>query len=100
MLDTGAFRIGSATQYVSGDKDNMTIKMGSYTIQDTFETVNGNPVNIFKITGEAGQDILRVANITNNDIGGGVYGDLTQDRFKFKNQLKLLEALKIIYLAD
>ena len=78
MLDTGAFRIGSATQYVSGDKDNMTIKMGSYTIQDTFETVNGNPVNIFKITGEAGQDILRVANITNNDIGGGVYGDLTQ----------------------
>jgi hypothetical protein len=56
----------------------MSIKMGSYTIQDSFETVSGNPVNIFKITGENGQDILKVENITNNDIGGGVYGDTVQ----------------------
>lgn len=71
ILNTGDFRIGSETQYISGSKTNMIIKMGSYTIQDT--TV-GN-VNHFQIIGENNQDILKVSSVTDNPLGGGTYGD-------------------------
>lgn len=74
ILSSGDFRLGNSTQYVIGNSSGMSIKMGSYTIKDSFE----GSVNIFQITGENGQDILKVSNIVGNDLGGGVYGDLAQ----------------------
>lgn len=59
ILKTGEFQIGSTTQFISGSKTNMTIRMGAYTIKDSYD----GQVNIFQITGENQQDILKVSSV-------------------------------------